>query len=210
MRVVIADDHCVFRAGLKLVIETNSDFEVVAQAANGAQLFAVLDDVEADLVCLDINMPGQSGLDLLPELKQRHPALPILILSHHSERQMAVRAVRAGADGYLTKDVSPEELILAFEKLGQGKRYYTAEVTDLLARRIARNTDGPLHEKLSNRELRVFTMLAGGEAVSSIGEQLNLSPKTISTYRSRVLEKLGLATNADLVRYAVENRVSME
>lgn len=209
IRIVVADDHPVFRAGMAAVLESEEHFHVVHQAASGAELLAFLDREDADVACIDINMPGLSGLELLPEIKRRRPKLPVLVLSHHSEQQMAVRAIRAGADGYLNKDAPPADLINAMERLSLGKKYFSPDVAELLADRVHAPAERP-HDRLSNRELRVFSLLAAGESVNAIGERLNLSPKTVSTYRARVLEKLGLRSNADMVRYALENNLSTE
>ena len=150
-----------------------------------------------------------SGLEMLPEIKSRFPRLPILILSQYPERQMAVRSIQAGASGYLTKDAAPEELVNAIKRLKDGKKYVTAEVAELLAERIGTTMRTP-HEALSNREFRVFSMIASGLQVSTIAEQLNLSPKTVSTYKMRVLEKLALRSTGELIRYALEHGIPLE
>lgn len=209
IRVIVADDHPVVRKGIAMIVGFDGSIRIAGEAANGGELLDLLDREPVDVVCLDINLPGRSGLELLPDIKQRFPRLPVLILSQHSEQQMAVRAIKAGAAGYLNKDAAPDELVNAITALSRGKKYVTAAVAALLVTKVQNGT-GPLHDTLSNRELRVFTMLAAGDTVGSIAEQLNLSVKTVSTYRTRVLEKLSLRNNADLARYALENGLPLE
>ena len=209
IRVLVADDHPVVRKGIAMILSADRNIAIAGEASSGGELLDLLDRETTHVVCLDINMRGMSGLELLPEIKRRFPKLPVLILSQYTERQMAVRAIRAGAAGYLNKDAAPAELVGAIRGLSQGKNYVTAEVSNLLVLNMQTQAGLP-HDTLSNRELRVFTMLAAGETVSAIAEQLNLSVKTVSTYRTRVLEKLNLRNNADLARYALENDISLE
>jgi two-component system, NarL family, invasion response regulator UvrY len=197
IRIGLADDHAVFRQGLAIILSSGGDF------------LTKLDPKEVDVVCLDINMPGLSGLDLVPEIRRRAPRLPILVLSQFPERQMAVRVIRDGASGYLTKDSDPADIVTAIKRLAEGKRYFTPEVGQLLAETVGSAT-GPPHELLSNREMRVFLMLASGHTTGDVADKLNLSPKTVTTYRSRVMEKLGLSTNAELARYALEHSLSLD
>jgi len=204
INVLVADDHPVVRKGIALILASDRNIAIVGEANNGGELLELLGREVVHVICLDINMRGMSGLEILPEVKRRFPRLPILILSQYTEQQMAVRAIRAGAAGYLNKDAAPNELVDAIRSLSQGKKYVTEEVSDLLVSTMAARTGSP-EDTLSNRELRVFTMLASGDTVGSIAEQLNLSVKTVSTYRTRVLEKLNLRNNADLARYALEH-----
>lgn len=209
IRVIVADDHPVVRKGMALIVSTESEITVAGEATNSGELLTLLDRQAADVLCLDINLPGRSGLEVLPEIKQRFPRLPVLIVTQHTEQQMAVRAIRAGASGYLNKDATPGELVDAIKALSAGKKYVTAEVADLLVSSVQAPSSHP-HETLSNRELRVFTMLAAGYTVGGIAEHLNLSVKTVSTYRARVLEKLNLRNNADLARYALTNGIALD
>lgn len=209
IHVLVVDDHPVVRKGLAQIIGAEPSMKVVGEASNAGAVLDLLDKEIVHVVCLDVNLPGKSGVELLPEIKGRFPRLPVLILSQYPERQMAVRAIQAGAAGYLTKDAAPEELVNAIKRLSEGKRYVTAEGAELLAEKVG-NPIGKPHESLSNRELRVFTMIASGQQVGSIADTLNLSPKTVSTYRTRVLEKLGLRSTGELIRYALENGITLD
>lgn len=207
-RIVVADDHPVVRKGLILILGTESSFQVVGEATNAGEVLSILDRQPVDVLLLDITMPGTSGLELLAELKQRFPRLRVLILSQYPERQMAVRAIRAGSAGYLNKDAAPGELVQAIRRVCEGKMYVTETVAELLAETL-RQPDGKLHETLTNREFRVFCLLASGKTVTDIGDLLNLSVKTVSTYRARVLDKLHLHNNAELARYAFEHKIAV-
>ncbi len=209
IRIVVADDHPVVRRGIMLILSTEPGMTIVGEATNGGELLDLLDREPADVLCLDINLPGRSGLEILPEIKERFPRIPVLIVTQYKEQQMAVRAIKAGAAGYLNKDAAPLELVEAIRCLSQGKKYVTAEVAELLVTSVQTASSHP-HEALSNRELRVFTMLASGETVGGIAEHLNLSVKTVSTYRARVLEKLNLRNNADLARYALAEGIALD
>jgi two-component system invasion response regulator UvrY len=205
IRLCIADDHPVVRAGLRQIIEDEPGMEVVGEAADGDQLLATIGRMPADVLLLDVSMPGPGFLEVLKSLRQAHPRLPVLVLSVHPEDQYAVRALRAGAAGYLTKDHSPEELVAAIRKVHRGGKYVSASLAERLAVGLEIGTDGWPHEKLSDREYDVLCQLGSGRTVKEISEQLGLSPKTVSTYRSRILEKMKLAGNADLVRYASQH-----
>jgi two-component system invasion response regulator UvrY len=204
MRVLIADDHAVFRRGLKETI--GEAFPRVAFGeANSAQ--ETLEHVRLhdwDIVILDISMPGKSGLDILNDLKRLRPKLPILLLSMHPEEQYARRALRSGASGYLTKESVPEELKLAVRKIVAGGRYVSASLAERLANDLRSGVEVPVHELLSDREFQVLRMIASGKTVKEIAEEIDLSVKTVSTYRARILEKTGLRTTADLIRYAFQ------
>jgi DNA-binding NarL/FixJ family response regulator len=177
---------------------------VVAEAQNGAELLNLVREEPVDLVVLDISMPGRNGLEILKELKRDFSFLPVIILSIHPEDQYAVRAFRAGAAGYLTKESAPEELVEAIKKVYQGGKYISPRVAELLAEYVETKIPGELHKSLSDREFQVFILLATGKTVGQIGADLNLSVKTISTYRTRILEKMSVDTNADLTRYALD------
>jgi DNA-binding NarL/FixJ family response regulator len=205
IRLCIADDHPVVRAGLRQIIEDEPGMEVVGEAADGNQLLATIGRMPADVLLLDVSMPGPGFLEVLKALKQAQPRLPVLVLSVHPEDQYAVRALRSGAAGYLTKDHSPEELVAAIRKVHRGGKYVSASLAERLAVGLEIGAEGWPHEKLSDREYDVLCQLGSGRTVKEISEQLGLSPKTVSTYRSRILEKMKLAGNADLVRYASQH-----
>ena len=207
IRALVADDHAVVRRGLKDLLRESGDIIVEGEATNAQE---VLDQVRKrtwDVVVLDINLPDRSGLDLIGELKRERPDLPILILTICAEEQFAVRALRSGASGYVTKESAPEELIQAVRKVVGRGRYVSPGVAERLAVWIDDSTDKLPHETLSEREFQIFRILASGRTVGHAAEELNLSVKTVSTYRARVLEKMRLRTNAELTLYAVRNRL---
>jgi DNA-binding NarL/FixJ family response regulator len=207
IRVVIADDHQILREGLKQLLQAAGDLDVVGEAADG---FAVLDRVRTldfDLLLLDMSMPGKSGVDLIKQVKAEKPKLRVLVLSMHVEHQYAVRAIRAGASGYLTKESAASQLVSAIRKVAAGGAYITAEVAERLAQDAMPRSEGPAHAALSDREFEVFRMLVNGESVTDIASRLHLSAKTISTHKARLMEKLGVDNNADLVHYAVRHRL---
>lgn len=202
IRLLIADDHPVVREGLRRIVQDAPGLEVVGEVANGEELFALLPRVPADIVLLDVTMPGPGFLDVLQRLRSEHPTVAVLALSVHPEDQYAVRALRAGASGYLTKDHSPEELTEAIRRVHRGHRYVSAGLAERLAADLAAGARDARHEVLSDREYEVFCLLGSGRTVKEIAGSLQLSPKTVSTYRTRVLEKMHASNNADLVRYA--------
>jgi DNA-binding NarL/FixJ family response regulator len=201
--VLLVDDHEVVRKGLRSILDDRFAGIEVAEAATGDEALAQLAE-PFDAVILDLSMPGRSGIDLLAEIKHRHPKLPVLIMSLHGEEQFAVRALRAGAAGYLTKSAAPEQLIGAFERIVRGGRYISPAVAERLAAAVGGEVGAP-HDRLSQREFEVMRGIASGESVGEIAERLHLSAKTISTYRARLLDKMGMATNSELTRYAIEN-----
>jgi two-component system invasion response regulator UvrY len=202
IKVLIADDHAIVRRGLKQIIVEEPDMIVAGEAQSATEALELARHCESDVIILDISLPGRSGLDVLKELRHAYPKLPVLILTMHPEEQFAVRAFKAGAAGYLTKESAPEELIQALRKVAGGGRYVSPALAERLALRVA-NHEQPPHEILSDREYQVLHFIAIGKTVSEIAKQLSLSVKTISTYRSRVLEKMHLKNNAELMRYAV-------
>lgn len=204
IRIAIADDHAVVRAGLRQFLSEHEDLHVVAECADGRALMDVVRAEGADVVLLDIAMPGQSGVDLLLAIKARAPSLPVLMLSSYPEEHYATTLLRQGAAGYLGKDTDPEEIVRAIRQVAGGRRYITPVVAEQLAAGLGAD-DRPAHEKLSERELQVFLHLARGETVGQLAESLSLSVKTVSTYRSRVLEKMGLASNSELTYYALKH-----
>lgn len=207
INVVIADDHPIVREGLKQILSDCSEITIVDEAGSGAELLEKLSKTRCDVLLLDINMPGRSGIDILSELKSRWPKLAILMLSAYPEEQYAIRALKTGASGYLVKKSAPDELILAIRKVSGGGRYVSSSLAEKLAFGLEDDNKGPIHERFSEREYQVFYMIASGKTVSEIADDLSLSVKTISTYRTRILEKMNMKNNSELVRYAVKNGI---
>jgi len=207
IRILIADDHPIVRRGLKQILAEEPDFSVVGEAQDGAGVRALLLEQPCDVLVLDINMPGSSGLEMLQEITESQPNLPVLIMSIHPEEQFGVRALRAGAAGYLTKETAPEELVNAIRKVHAGGKYVSPSLSEKLVSAIQTDSDRPPHELLSNREYEILCLLASGRTVSQIAEQLILSVKTVSTYRTRILEKMNLHTNAELIHYALSRQL---
>lgn len=205
-KVLIADDHAVFRTGLRQYLATVPGITEVGEAATGNEVLNKLKDKNWDLLILDINMPGRSGLDILRHVRAGHERTRVLILSGYPERQYAINALRAGASGYIGKDCSPDELLKAIRLVLIGRRYVSESLAELLVTDLDRGNQ-PLHSKLSEREFQIFSKIASGNAVSEIARELCLSVKTVSTYRARILEKLHLKTNADLTGYAIRNEI---
>jgi DNA-binding NarL/FixJ family response regulator len=207
IRVLIADDHAVVRRGVRLVLESTVRIKVTAEAATGPEALELARKGGIDVAVLDMSMPGPGGLEVLKQFKDEHPRLPVLILTMHPEDQYAVRAFRAGASGYLTKQSIPEELITAVETVAAGRKYITPAVADALATEVHHDTEKPPHEQLSDREYQVLLRIASGKTVGEVAEELRLSPKTVSTYRARILEKMVLKTNAELTHYAFQHKL---
>ncbi len=205
IRVLIADDHAVVRQGLKQILRSIPELTVAGESSSGDETLEKLRAEEWDLVILDISMPGRNGLELLKLLKHEHPKTPVLVLSMHSEDQFAVRMLKAGASGYLTKESASEELVKAVRKIISGGKYVSPTLAEKLASQMHPDFDRPPHEVLSDREFQVMRMIARGQTVKEIADELMLSVKTISTYRTRALEKLELRTNAQLIHYAIQN-----
>ena len=207
IKILIADDHPIVRQGLKQILSEEPDIEVVGEAQNSQEVLELVRKQHWDIVILDITMPGRGGLDVLKELKHERPKLPVLMLSVHPEDQYAVRALKAHASGYLTKDSAPEELVKAIRKILRGGKYISSTLAEKLAFDLETETDKPLHETLSDRESQVMLMIASGKTISQIAEELSLSVKTIGTYRTRILEKMKLKTNAELTHYVFKNKL---
>lgn len=205
IKVLIADDHTLVRKGLKQILLDTRDIERVDEARDGKETINKIGKKDYDLVLLDISLPGRSGIDVLKQLKSLKPRLPVLILSMHPEEQYAVRSLRAGASGYLTKESAPDELIDAIRKVACGGKYITSSLAERLAGEIGPSTVKPLHEALSDREYQVMCMIASGKTVKDIAEELNLSVKTISTHRARILRKMHMDNNAQLTHYAIKH-----
>lgn len=207
IRIVIADDHAIVRQGLKQILEEDREMKVVAEYANGEEALRWIRANDCDVVLLDISMPGRSGIDVLKLLHEEKPKLPILILSIYSEDQYAVRLIKAGAAGYLTKESAPEVVMEAVRRVASGKKHISRAVAEMLANELGAPDEKLPHETLSDREYQIFLQLASARTVSEIADTLALSVKTVSTYRSRILEKMQLRNNAELMRYAVEKRL---
>ena len=205
IRLFIADDHPIVRAGLTSIVAEEGDITVVGDAASAAELLDRIRSAPADVLLMDVSMPGPGMVPLLEQLQADHPSIRVLVLSVHPEEQYATRALRAGARGYLTKDHSPAELVAAIRKVHNGGRYVSATLAERLAAELNSGTDGPPHIRLSDREFEVLCLLGSGRTVSEIAGTLELSVKTVSTYRVRLLEKLSARSNAELVRYVVTN-----
>jgi DNA-binding NarL/FixJ family response regulator len=205
-RIIIADDHTLFRIGLKQMLESFDGVSVVAEAANAAQTLDVVQGVAADLLVSDLTMPGTCGTQLIEQLHRQHPSLPILILSMHDEPATVRRALQAGATGYLTKESSPDTLHAAVRQVAAGERFIPPGLAEMLAFESVR-TSGLPHETLSQRERQIFKLIAQGVSLNQIAEQLHLSPKTVTTHKTHLMEKLDIANNADLIRYAIEHKL---
>jgi DNA-binding NarL/FixJ family response regulator len=207
IRILVADDHAVVRQGVKQILADEKDMAVLDEAENGSETLKKVLQNDYDVILLDISMPGRSGLEVLEDIKGLRPKVAVLILSMHPEEQYAVRALRTGASGYLTKASAPHELIGAIRKAASGRKYVTSSIAEKLAEELEIDAQGLPHERLSNREHQVMLMLAGGKTVSDIAEELCLSVKTISTYRARIMTKMGMKKNAELTLYAIHNKL---
>ena len=205
IQVLVADDHAVVRRGLRQILAETPDIVVRGEASNAGEVRRLVREVTCDVLVLDISLPGGNGIELLGEIRRERPRLPVLILTVFSEEQYAVRAIKAGAAGFLTKESAPDKLVLAVRKVAGGGRWVSAELGETLASLLAGEGAGAPHERLSDREFEVMRMLAAGKTVSTIGEELSLSVKTVSTHRARILKKMNMRTNADLMRYAVQH-----
>ena len=207
IKILIADDHSVVRQGLKKILSEESDMKVLGEAGSTDELLELVRQQQWDVIVLDISMPGRSGLDVVRDIHEIQPKLPVLFLSMLPEEQYAVRALKAGAVGYVPKGTNPEELIKAIRKIYRGGKYISPVVAENLANAVTAKIDRPLHELLSGREFEVMRKIAEGKTVTAIAKELHLSVKTITTYRARVLAKMQMHSNAELARYAVENKL---
>ncbi len=203
--VLLVDDHSIVRQGLKNLIALETDLAVTGEAASGLEALNLVRKNQYDVIVLDISMPDKNGVDTLHDLKHVAPDLPVLILSGYAEAQYALNLIRSGCKGYLSKDADADEIIKAIRTIANGKRYISAELAELMSEQLSHPSEKQLHEALSDREFQVFFKLAGGLSPTEIGTELNISVKTVSTYRSRILEKMSLKTNADLTYYAIKN-----
>jgi two-component system invasion response regulator UvrY len=207
IRIVIADDHAVVRQGLRQILSTQFDFEVVAEAANHTEVMQRIRQHACDVLVLDIAMPGKNGIEILKQIRLEFPKLPVLVLSMYPEDQYAVRALKAGAWGYLTKMAAADQLVEAIREVARGRKYITSELGRSLAESLHRGTDASGHTLLSDREFQTLRLIASGRTLTQIGQTLALSPKTVSVYRARLLEKLHMQSNAELTRYALETNL---
>ena len=208
IKVLLADDHAIFRAGLRRLVEEAGDMVVVAEAADGREAIQQVHDSRPDVAVIDISMPRLDGLEVISQLSSLHPKLPILVLTMHEEEQYVVRTIASGAKGYITKRSVPEQLVQAIRKVHAGGRYLTEEAAELLALRMASGAEGRSQlDTLSNREIQVLRCLAEGQTTREIAEVYHISIKTVDTYRSRLLQKLNLRNNAELTRFAIQNRL---
>jgi DNA-binding NarL/FixJ family response regulator len=205
IKVLLADDHALLRGSLKQLLEDTNFVQVVAQAGEYSEIMKAMGAHDVDLAILDISMPGKNGVDIVKILKDKYPALKILMLSMHPEDQYAVRCLKAGASGYLTKNTAPEKLVDAIQVIAAGRKYITPELAESLASHLTEDSEKPLHAMLSDREFQTIRMIASGKKLSEIADELSLSPKTVSVYRARILEKMRMKTNGELTRYALEN-----
>ncbi len=206
-RILVVDDHAVVRRGLQQIVSDSLDVVLVNEASDGEEALIQVQKIRYDLVLLDISLPGKTGIEVLKELKALQPDLPILMLSIHPEEQFAIRALRAGASGYLTKACPPEELISAIRKVLSGEKYVSANFAQRLISNLDSDSRAVSHQNLSDREYQVMCMLAKGLTPKHIGSELNVSIKTVSTYRSRILEKMGMQSNAEITRYCLEHEL---
>jgi DNA-binding NarL/FixJ family response regulator len=204
-RVILCDDHALIRRGIRDTLAEQPDLQVVGEAGDYGELRALMRKITGDVLVLDINLPGRSGLDVLHALKEEGSPIRVLVVSMYPEDQYALRALRAGAFGYVNKGGDPAQIVAAVRTVAQGRKYITAEMAQMLVENLTAPSPEAAHDKLSDRELQTLTMIASGKRLSDIAEELNLSPKTVSVYRARVLEKLGLANNSELTVYAIRN-----
>jgi DNA-binding NarL/FixJ family response regulator len=208
--VLIADDHAIVREGLKRILGGQEGIEIAGEATNGHEVLEHVRRGGFDILLLDLSMPGRSGIELIKQVKEEQPRLRVLVLTMHEEDQYAVRAIRAGASGYLTKESAPGQLVLAIRRLAEGRLYISPSVAEQLALDVQPRTDEAPHKLLSDREFEVFQLLVNGRSISDIAAHLHLSVKTVSTHKTRILQKMSASSVADLVRYAIRHRIATE
>lgn len=207
INVLVADDHAVVREGLKHILSETPDLKVMDEAVTGYEVLEKLSRIDFDMIVLDITMPGISGLDVLKEIKNQKPKMPVLVISMNPEDQYAERALRAGASGCLTKECQPEEFVSAIRNVSLGRKYISTAIAERLVHELEPKSERPLHDLLSDREFHVLLLIASGKRAKKISEELHLSAKTISTYRSRILQKMNMKNNAELINYAIRNNL---
>jgi len=207
IKVLIADDHALIRKGLKQLLDDTEELRVTGEAETGIEAFRMAQTGEFDVVLLDISMPDKHGIDVLKQIKDSKPQLPVLMLSMHPEEQYALRSMKAGAAGYLNKQSAPAQLVTAIRQVAKGKKYISSELAEQLAEGLSQGYQELLHQTLSNREYQTLCLMAQGKKLSEMADIMSLSPKTISVYRSRLLEKMKLKTNAEAIHYAINNHL---
>lgn len=207
IRIVIADDHTIVREGLKQLLAAAGDFEIVGEAQDGHEAMRQVRSLDFDVLLMDMSMPGKGGMELIKQVKSEKPKVRILVLTMHEEHQYAVRAIRAGASGYLTKDGATAQLVSALRKVAGGGAYISSAVAEQLALHAMPGAEGPPHAALSNREFQVFSMIAEGKSVSDIAERLNLSVKTVSTHKANLMQKMNMSTTGEIIRYAIAHKL---
>ena len=207
IRVLLADDHAIVRTGLREILADTGDIVVAGEAGNGQEVLARIRETQFDLVVLDLSMPGRNGLELIKQIKSERSGLRVLVLSMHSEAQYAVRALRAGASGYLTKESAADQLVAAIRRIAAGGAFVSPETAERLALDFNRPADALPHTRLSDREYQVFQLIVAGEPVSAIAKRLSLSVKTVSTHKANLMEKMGIDNQAELVRYALRHKL---
>ena len=208
LRILVVDDHPIVRQGLKQTLADAADVGEIGEAANGHQALDLIRQQDWDAVVLDIGLPGRGGIEILKDIKRERPNLPVLILSMHSEDQYAIRALRAGAGGYLTKEAATDRLLEALRKITTGGRFISADLAERLAMELTLDVAGPPHASLSDREFEVLCLIGSGLSVGDIADRMSLSVKTVSTYRARILEKMRMKNNAELMQYVLTNRLN--
>jgi len=208
LKFLITDDHAIIRKGLKQILMEEYPSATIDEAVNAEEAIQITIQKEYDVIICDLSMPGRSGLDVVDHIKQNYPKLPVLILSIHPEEQYAIRALRAGAAGYLSKDAATDELVKAVQRVLQGRKYISPSLAEKMAMDLDADTSKAAHETLSNRELHVFKLIAEGKSISAIAELLSLSVTTVSTYRARIMLKMNMKTNAELTKYGIENKLA--
>ena len=207
IRLVIADDHTIVREGLKQLLSAAADLQVIAEACDGQEVLQRVRELDFDVLLLDLSMPGRNGMELIKQVHVEKPKLRVLVLTMHEEQQYAVRAIKSGASGYLTKESASAQLLTAIRKVAAGGAFISAEVAEQLARGAMPQADGPVHTTLSDREYQVFQLIVAGIPVGEIAVQLNLSGKTVSTHKARLMQKMNMSSQADLIRYAISHRL---
>lgn len=207
LSILLADDHKILRQGLKKILDERFKNSHYGEASNSEEVINLLNEKKWDIALLDLNMPGKSGLEILKDIKALRPEIPVLILSMYPEEQFALRVIKSGASGYLTKDSAPEELVQAVNKILEGRKYFTQSLAELLASEVKKPDAEYPHQLLSDREYEIFLMIASGKTVSQIGRELSLSPKTVSTHRAHILQKTKLKNNADMSLYAIRHKL---
>lgn len=207
INILVVDDHALIRKGMKQILDDTEDLRVTGEAENGAQAIRLAQANSYDVVLLDITMPDRNGIDVLRQLKINHPQLPVLMLSMHPEEQYAVRSMKAGAAGYLSKQSVPTQLVTAIRQVASGKKYISSELAERLADGLSRGYEEQLHQILSNREYQTLCLMASGKTLSEIADAMSLSAKTVSVYRARLLEKMKMKSNAEAIRYAINNHL---